>query len=86
LLACEMAGIDRRADPRTRRFATWMQQREDLPVVFRARPECVDAWFAADGGTLAAVLRTALERRTPQSALARLASAAGIALYLPFMR
>lgn len=85
LFAAQLAGIPRPADSRTRRLTQWMQQREDLPRLLRVHSQCVDAWFEADS-RLAGSLRAAAAAGSVRAAFARCASAALIALYLPFMR
>jgi hypothetical protein len=86
LLAAQLRGLPSTADASTRRLAAWMVQREDLPEPLRARSECIDAWFAADRYRAAAFIAAALRQETLRAGVARVASAAAIAVYLRFMR
>lgn len=85
-LAAQLAGVSWEAGAQVGRFVQWMQQREDLPRPLRARPHCIDAWLAARGSRVRALLRAIAEGVTPRARVARAAAGAVSAAYLFFMR
>ena len=98
-LAATCAGIAWPTDERAERFSRWMMRREDLPRPLRAKPDCFDAWVAAEGQSISRALIAAWRAanfsaaKTSRERLKRLGrvlsfifAGAVTALYAPFMR
>lgn len=98
-LAARCAGIEWPIDERTARYCEWVMLREDLPRPLRARPECFDAWAAAEARPVSRVVgaawraadvraaKSGAERlRAPLRVVAFLGAGAAIAVYVSFMR
>ena len=87
----QIAGIEWQADPRARRFARWMQIREDLPRPLRARTACMDAYLSShESGSGDAVRAAFAESTGPLAvrsarAMTRLLSAVATAAYVSLM-
>ncbi len=91
VLAAQMANVSWPCDARTRRYAHWMLVREDLPASLRARPECVDAWLAAQHERVKAVFSASFagdpapKLHLYMRAVLRLCAAAVTSIYGRFM-